>query len=227
MKNALIVTLAWFAAFALAAPVRAQTFYRRANLVSSLDPYQQKCTVSIIVDGAADVEIHGASATLRDVTGQAPSWQRFDCTAPMPYSPTGTHLRAIEGDGTMTLSRDSYNPGVTSVRVFNPHGGPGLYTFEVTWDNPSAGLPSTSGEADRAMLDGEAIQSCRAAAENQIRGDGYHYVRFGSITMDENGPNDWVSGTATADRTFAPQSFSFTCRVNSDGQVERLDVTAH
>ena len=118
----------------LTVPVSAQSYYRRANLVSANGPDEGRCTVSVVVDGATDVEIRGDRATLRDISGEPARWRRFECTGPLPYSPANVGLRAIEGNGKMTLTRDTYNGGVAVVRVDNLGRGDELYTFDVFWN---------------------------------------------------------------------------------------------
>ena len=46
-----------------------------------------KCTVEVVVDGAAEVEIRGDNAVLRNLKGQPPQWRRFECNAPLPANP--------------------------------------------------------------------------------------------------------------------------------------------
>jgi hypothetical protein len=223
MKNiGYFLTIAVLAA--LTPPVGAQTFTRRATLINTNNPSEARCTVSVVVDGAADVEIRSDTATLRDVTGDPPRWRRFECTEPLPYTSTDLHIRAVEGNGKVTLTHDSYNGGVAVVRVTNLEGGDQLYTFDVFWSPRQSAYRSS--DADRVVLDDDAIQSCRSAVENRVRNDGYRNVRFGRVSMDDRGASDWVTGTATASRSYGSEAFSFSCRVNpSDGEVRRLDVT--
>jgi hypothetical protein len=220
-SNSLLLTLVALAA--LTTMGSAQTRYRRAALIGTSDPYEGRCTVSVMVDGAADVEIRGDSAVLRTVAGPPPEWRRFECTGPLPSSPANLRIRAIEGNGRITLTHDSSNGSVAVVRITNPDSGDQLHTFDVFWRRESA---NTSSDADRLILDDDSIQSCRTAAESRIRNDGYRDVRFGSVAKDTRGSNDLITGTATANRTYGSDAFSFSCRVDpADGQVRRLDVT--
>jgi len=214
---ALLAVLAW-----LTAPVSAQSPNRRANLISATDPHEGRCTVSVLVDGATNVEIRGDSATLHDISGEPSRWRRFECTGPLPYRAADLRIRAVEGDGTMTLTHDTYNGGVAVVRVNNAGRGDELYTFDVFWDN---GRPSASGFADREVTEDDVVQSCRSAVETKIRNEGYRYVRFGSISADDRGVNEWVDGTATGDRPGRSDVFSFSCRLNPDGQVRHVDIS--
>jgi hypothetical protein len=205
--------------------VSAQTTHRRAAVVYASDPYEGHCTVSVLVDGAADIEIRGDDATMRNVTGYPPKWQSFTCTGPRPVAAANLNLRAIEGNGQMTLTRDSYRPGLATVRVTNLEGGDRLFTFDLSW-SPSRPAFNT-GEADRSSVDDDAVQSCRTAVENRIRNDGYRYVRFGSVAMDDRAVSDRVTGTASASDTYRTAVFDFSCRVSTiDGQVRSLNVNS-
>ena len=238
-RQALILASMALAAAGLTVPASAQESYRRANLIPASDPGQGRCTVSVLVDRTADVEIRGDQATLRDVSGRTPLFERFECTGPIPQAPVDMGIRAIEGNGRMTLTRDAYNGGVALVRVNNDTSREGIYTFDVYWNSiPSPATPppsdysynynytygNTYGDADRSTMDDDAIQACRSSAENRIRSQGYRRVRFGTANVNPQRSDEVVTGSATADRDNGMDSFDFTCRVNQDGQVRRLDV---
>jgi hypothetical protein len=223
MKKRKNMLLTCVALVTLATMASAQTRSRRAALISTDDPSEGRCTVAVLVDGAADVEIRGDTAVLRGLSGAPPQWQRFECTGPLPYSPANLRLRAIEGTGRMTLTHDSSNGSVAVVRIANSDVGDQLYTFDVFWRPERV---STSSDADRLILDDDSIQSCRTAAEGRLRNDGYRNVRFGSVARDIRGSNDLITGTATASRSYGSEAFSFSCRVDpDDSHVRRLDVT--
>jgi len=205
----------------LTAPVNAQQRYRRAEPVSAVDPNQGRCTVSVLVDRSADVEIREDSATLRNSYGRPARWQRFECTGPLPYSPAGMQIRAIEGNGRVTLTHDSANGGVAIVQVRNPDYQDQIYTFDVFWDNSR---PAASGFAERSA-DDESVEACRNAVSNRMRDDGYGAVHFGSINVNGRGATNWVTGSASANRSNGADGFNFSCRVTRDGDVSRLDVT--
>ena len=223
MKRNKSLLLTFVALVALTITGSAQSRSRRAALIGTDNPSEGRCTVSVLVDGAADVEIRGDNAILHSVAGAPPQWQRFECTGPLPYSPADLRIRAIEGNGRMTLTHDSSNGSVAVVRITNPDPGDQLYTFDVFWRPERA---YTSSDADRLIPDDDSIQSCRTAAERRIRNDGYRDVRFGSVSRDIRGSNDLVTGTATANRRDGSDAFNFSCRVDpADGQVRRLDVS--
>ena len=201
----------------------AQTPYRHATLVNTGNPSQGRCTVSVLLDGSADVEIRGDNAQLRPLAGSQPQWQRFECTGPLPSAGTDLQLRALEGNGKMTLTHDSDAGGVAVVRIDNLDNQDQLFTFDVFWRWPERAY--TSSDADRMVLEDDSVEACQNAVESRIRGDGYRNVHFSGTSRDDNGVNDWVTGTATANRTYGSRTFTFSCRVDSSsGQVRRLDV---
>ena len=216
----LLLTAAGVAALAL--PAYSQTTFRRATLVSSGDPDVGRCTVSVLVDGAADVEFRGAGATLRNVTGMPPRFREIQCTGRLPDSPAGLRVRAIDGNGKLTLTHNSDDPGLAAVRVVNFQGGDQLYRFELTWSlRPEA--TSVSNEADRMMMDDDASQACQAAVENRMRSDGYRYIKFNPTHSETS---DFITGTATATGAYGYDSFSFGCEMDSrDGRVRSINVT--
>ncbi len=112
---------------------------------------QGKCTIEVVVDGAAEVEIRGDSAFLRTSAGQPAQWRRFECSAPMPANPPGFRFSGVDGRGRQELIRDPRNGGPAVVRIEDPQGGSEGYTFDVTWEfQPSGsrwgGRPGSPGQ---------------------------------------------------------------------------------
>lgn len=95
--------------------VSAQTTTRRAAIVGGGDANHGKCTVEVVVDASAQVEIRGDNATLRNTGGQAPQWRRFECTGAMPANPTNFRFAGVDGRGRQTLLRDPRNNGGAAV----------------------------------------------------------------------------------------------------------------
>src|SRR5258708_24109757 len=114
-----------------AASISAQT--QRATLTGRGAADRGACTIEVIVDGAAEIDIRGDTATLRNLSGQPPQWRRFECTAPLPANPVDFRFHGIDGRGRQELIRDPRNGGVAVVRISDPPGGADGYTFEVTW----------------------------------------------------------------------------------------------
>src|SRR5262245_18887165 len=116
----------------IAAPLGAQTYQRRAN-VGNGNPESGKCTIEVVVDGAAEVEINGDNATLRNLSGQPAQWRRFECTSRMPSNPANFRFEGVDGRGKQELIRAPYNGGVAVVRIEDHQGGAEGYTFDLVW----------------------------------------------------------------------------------------------
>src|SRR5258707_986986 len=133
MKNK---TLRAFAVSAsLVSAIFAQNNQRQATIVGGGGPDRGKCTLEVVVDGAAEVEIRGATATLRTLSGQPAQWRRFECTGAMPANPPNFHFSGMDGRGRQELTRDPRNGGVAVVRIEDKDGGAEGYTFDINWDS--------------------------------------------------------------------------------------------
>src|SRR5580704_9751389 len=101
----------------------AQPFQRRAQIVGGGSPDRGKCTIEVVVDGAAEVEIRGDTANLRNLSGTPPQWRRFQCTDPLPPNPEGFRFAGIDGRGRQQLVRDPRNGGSAVIRIDDPDNG--------------------------------------------------------------------------------------------------------
>lgn len=122
----------------------AQTYERRADITGGGDPNRGKCTIEVVVDGSAEVELRGDRAVLRNVAGQPPQWRRFVCNVPMPMKPVGFRFAGVDGRGRQTLLRapDAGGPGV--VRIDDPPSGSEGYTFDIFWQLGGYGGPAVA-----------------------------------------------------------------------------------
>ena len=119
----------------LTTAVHGQNYQRQASMVGGGNSNQGKCTVEVTVDGAAQVEIRGTSATLRNLSGQPAQWRRFECNAAMPPNPSNFRFQGIDGRGRQTLIRDPQNGGVAVVEIEDKDNGAEAYTFDILWDS--------------------------------------------------------------------------------------------
>ena len=120
----------------------AQNLQRRASMTQGGSPGQGKCTLEVVVDGTAEVEIRGDTAILRNLAGQPPQWRRFECNAVMPPNPAGFRFAGVDGRGQQQLTRTPQAGGPAIVRITDPPSGSEGYTFDIFWGGP-AGPPVT------------------------------------------------------------------------------------
>jgi hypothetical protein len=140
MKSQTLRTLAVSAA--LASAICAQNSQRQATIVGGGGPDRGKCTLEVVVDDVAQVEIRGTTATLRTLTGQPAQWRRFECTGAMPVNPANFRFSGVDGRGRQELMREPRNGGVAVVQIEDKEGGAEGYTFDINWD---ARGPNTGG----------------------------------------------------------------------------------
>jgi len=118
---------------------------RRATMVGGGSADYGKCTIEVVVDGGAQVEVRGDTATLRDTNGQTPQWRRFECTGPLPANPANFRFAGVDGRGNQSLVRDPRNGGAAVVQIADPQGGPEGYTFDLFWGNDRGPGPQDRG----------------------------------------------------------------------------------
>src|SRR5689334_2203650 len=163
-------------AAAISATGSAQQYQRRASIMGGGAPDRGKCTVEVVVDGAADVEIRGDQASIRNLSGQPPQWRRFECTGPIPANPVDFRFSGVDGRGRQQLVRDPRNGGAAVVRIEDPDGGSEGYTFDLTWGGgfgspgyPNQGYPpryddrGRAGYPNRRFTTEQAIGVCQEA----------------------------------------------------------------
>jgi hypothetical protein len=137
MKSYIVHALS--ACAALTSVASGQNFQRQANITGGGSPDRGKCTIEIVVDGAAQVEIRGASATIRNLSGQPAQWRRFECTGVMPANPVDFRFQGVDGRGRQSLVRDPRQGGVAVVEIEDKEGGAQGYTFDIIWDSRNDG----------------------------------------------------------------------------------------
>jgi hypothetical protein len=223
MKTQLLLA---FAA-AVAVPLSAQNQPRRAVIQGGGGPGEGRCVVEVVVDGAAEVEIRGDNAMLRNVWGQPPHWRRFQCTSPMPVNPPNFRFRGVDGRGRQDLVQDPRGGRPAVIHIEDRNGGREGYTFEIAWNN---GGP----QFDRGPIPGgrftteQAIRVCQDAARqeamNRFRTD---EVRFDRVNLDDNpGRRDWVVGMMEARPRHGPERRArFSCSVDfATGRVRSVNL---
>jgi hypothetical protein len=175
--------------------------YERKAMIRGGSPDRGKCTIEVVVDGAAEVEIRGDNAVLRNLSGRPPQWRRFECTGPLPGNPANFRFTGVDGRGRQTLIREPRNGSGAVVRVEDPDNGSEGYTFDVTWSGgypPGQAVPAYPGgqpsadrrddrdrvdrdDRDRAYRDDDAYHRDR---DERFRGNEWRQRFFERIRED-------------------------------------------
>ena len=139
MKKAIVLLVA--AAVSLFSQVPVAEFHAK---ITGGNGAGGKCTGEVEVDDVVEIQFFGDTARMQTLGGQAATWKRFDCTAPLPGNPSGFRLRGVDGRGRQTLVRDPADGlGVAVIRIEDPQRGRESYTFDIEWGGGS-GTTSTS-----------------------------------------------------------------------------------
>jgi hypothetical protein len=228
--------------------MNAQTYQRRAALIGGGNSQSGKCTAEVVVDGAAEVEIRGDTAQIRNLSGQPAQWRRFECTGPLPAHPVDFRFQGIDGRGRQDLVRDPRNGGSAVVRIEDPDGGQEGYTFDITWgagngyfNNPNTAGDYRRGDAyrgdeypwqgrvvNRDYAVNQAIGVCRDAVRQEAT-NRFHpgRVEVRDMRLDDNpGRRDWIVGVADVYRGRGREDrYRFSCSVNFDnGRVRNVQL---
>ncbi len=92
-----------------------------------------KCTIEVVVDDRAEIEIRGANAVIRTISGNPSTFRRFQCNQPMPERPYGFRFQGVDGRGNQQLVRPAGDGGPAVIRIDDPKGGSEGYTFDIFW----------------------------------------------------------------------------------------------
>lgn len=93
-----------------------------------------KCTIEVVVDGVAQVEIRGNDAQIRTISGAPSSFRRFECNQEMPNRPYNFRFQGIDGRGRQDLVNSPDNGGQAVIRIEDSKGGSEGYTFDIFWN---------------------------------------------------------------------------------------------
>jgi hypothetical protein len=222
----------------MAGSAGAQVLERHAVMTGGANPNGGKCTIEVVVDEAAEVEIRGDTAILRTLAGQPPQWRRFQCDGVLPSNPTDFRFRGIDGRGRQELVRDPRDgSGIAVIRIEDPPAGAEGYTFDIMWSgygnaNPGDRRDFSSGPhvGSPPFATDRALDICRNEVRRQAAGRfGTPEIDFREIRMDDNpGRREWVVGTffLRRDRD-RDEPHRFACSVDfNDGRVRSVEIDA-
>jgi hypothetical protein len=208
------------------APAGAQNLERRAVMIGGGSAEYGRCSGEVVVDGAAEVEVRGDTAILRDLSGRAPEWRRFECSGVLPLNAANLRFTG-EGRGRLRMVRTPYdNNGTALVQIEDPETGANIYRFELSWTSayPTAGATSGAGRFGSS----QAVQVCQDSIRRQAM-DRFaaRQIVFRRVNLDDNpGRNDWVAGTVELRRPDGLEEHrQFSCSVDLDsGRVRTANI---
>lgn len=115
------LSLALFALIVSTVPGTAQQVTRRANINGNA--VDGKCTIEVVVDGSAKIEVQCDVGQMRNLSGSPAVWHRFECNGRMPASPHDFRFRGIDGRGDVQLLQDPRQTGGRIVFRIDDRGG--------------------------------------------------------------------------------------------------------
>jgi hypothetical protein len=203
---------------------------QRARLTGGGSPDSGRCIAEVVVDGAAELQIQGESANLRNLSGAEPQWRRFECTSAMP--PNADVRVNINGRGRAQLVASPRNGGPAVVRIEDSEGGAEVYQLELQWTggggayngayNGNAGYRGDDRRFGRIPVD-QAVENCRQSIRQEARSRfGTDDVEFRQIDVDnQQGNRDLVVGTVGIRR----ETYPFSCTMNlNNGRVRQARI---
>lgn len=140
-----------------------------------------KCTVEVVVDGIAEIEITGKQARMRTLSGARSAWKRLECNMAIPSNPAKLRFSPSKKEaGKQTLLREpSANSGAV-VRIEDPTTGARTYKFELEWRGTKSGFEQSglrSGDlapsGQGGVIDESGLAGWSGRIEFRGAGDGY------------------------------------------------------
>ena len=209
-----------------------------------------KCTIEVRVDMVAEVDISGSSGRLRTLAGQPATWNRMECTDPLPRNMADFRFSGVDGRGQQRLVQDPRsNNGVAVIHIEDPQGGAEGYTFDIEWNGASGGGPGGGFPGQgrgpggfgppggrnipgrRGISAERAIDLCRTEVRNRAERDySMRDIDINSAAVDNNpGRGDWVTGTFNerggGGFNRGRGGYRFNCAVDYDGgQVRNVEI---
>lgn len=220
--------MAALSCLAMGLSAQAQSVATYQATVSGSNLESGKCTIEVVVDAVAEVEVRGTQGRIRTLTGQPSQWRRFQCDGTMPLNMSEFRFKGIDGRGRVELIQDPRNNrGVAVVRIEDSKGGSEGYTFDLEWRGGSGtaggggwgsgggsgwgggsgggsgwgnggGSGWGKGGGGRARIN-DSIRACQDQLRSDSQQQGYSNVRFRTTNTDNNsGRRDRITGVLDA-----------------------------
>lgn len=221
-----------------ASSIFAQGYSRESTLVGTLGDHG-RCTVEVIVDDIAQVEISGTVGTLRTVSGRPAQWRRFECNSVLPSYPVNFRFSGVDGRGRQTLIRDPRNSGVAMVEIEDRENGAEGYTFDLLWDTRASERTYQSESTPSPYYEGsyratntvsgvsEAIRLCQTAVSSEAsRRFRTNDISFFRTAIDDGvSRQDYITGTLNVRTPLRDERYGFTCAVDlGTGQLRTANL---
>lgn len=140
----------------------------RARITGSNAGSQGKCTVEVVVDATAEVQIRADEGRIRTIAGAPATWRRFDCNMRMPSNPADFAFAPQTGRGRQALLQEpSGNRGTAIVRIEDPSSGREGYKFDLEWNNSGY----SNNRSNRQRTDSEINSADRSIFDSPTSGD--------------------------------------------------------
>ena len=189
-----------------------------------------KCTIEVVVDDTAEVEILGRNAMIRTISGSPASFRRFECNQEMPARPNNFRFKGIDGRGRQDMVRAAGDGGAGIIRIQDTKGGSEGYTFDIFWSGGSGGSGGGFGGGGFGSGSGGGFGNNRPGWGNNNGngwGDGSGWGSNGDINFSGRGNGDYRDRNGRSGRLYDPtvnitRSGSVTVTFESDQGQLRL-----
>lgn len=142
-----------------------------------------KCTIEVVVDGVADVEVRGRDLTIRTLNGAPSTIRRFQCNQEMPANPYEFRFKGIDGRGRQDLVRQPANGRPAVIRIEDSKGGNEGYTFDIFWRG-GGGFSGGGGRYNRPGRPGYNGGGYDNSGWNNGWGNGNGWVSNGNFNFE-------------------------------------------
>lgn len=231
----------------LAAPIFAQRYTNDTEFtVRRSGDYQDnkrdgKCTIRVVIDDEADVELQGDRVRIRTISGrpgrdQSPNGS--ECNSVLPNGASNFRFKGIDGRGEVRLVQEPrpQNRWTAVVNIRDKKGGDEGYTFDLFWTNDGRGGNSSGGgfgggrrDRDRVSdRDGGFFPGGNSGGNNSGGSQGGGFFgggRLGEANTSASGKGDFNDRNGrTQLRDMAVEIRGNDCRITlSDGQGNRAE----